>query len=388
MVLIRLLCIGFAAVCLLGLSMCSDPVSPEPSYDFSYPDPIDSAATDISLTICHGEAQDTLDIQQVSGEGSITISALQPDPGPLAVYASADGFYTEVYCCTTNAEIDVDLDAVPQAPNALTATLFYLHRVDTIAAYWEVSYLSDYNLPFTGPPDVSSTVTTDDQGRFGLGNLTRGTFSFSTSHPVLPQAFDLENTSTTDYHDLYFKREDHQVDAPNIYLYPEVHGDVSVILSFPSGSYVTQSQPPYEDGWNVSVTPDGMIDGHYGYLFYEAVVPVPINLETAWLLDGTDLENELRELLEGLGFVEREIDDFIDFWIPRLGSAPWYALYPQNPELMSTLNISPAPDNVLRALFYIRAMESRPSIPTPSDPGPFVRGGFTVVEWGVIGWGE
>jgi hypothetical protein len=36
---------------------------------------------------------------------------------------------------------------------------------------------------------------------------------------------------------------------------------------------VVQSEPEYSDGWQVTVEPDGTIDGRYGYLFYEAEVP-------------------------------------------------------------------------------------------------------------------
>jgi hypothetical protein len=86
-----------------------------------------------------------------------------------------------------------------------------------------------------------------------------------------------------------------------------------------------------------------------------------------------------------LGFQGREIDDFMEYWMPLMEGSPWYAVYPQDPEVVSALNISPAPNRVLRYHFLVRALPQPISIPQPTIV-PFKRSGFTVVEWGVSGW--
>ena len=195
--------------------------------------------------------------------------------------------------------------------------------------------------------------------------------------------FEITNTSGTDYAEFSFRYSD-IIRAPNIYLYPEEETDVLVQLDFPSGGHVLLSQPPYGAGWQVHVTPDGIIDGQYEYLFYEAALDVPMNTTNGWVIDGNDLEGEFRSLMAELGFAGREIDDFVDFWVPELAGEPWYAIYPQDADAMVQLDIFPPPDCVLRAFFLILPSNKELSIPAPPDPPPFTREGFTVVEWGVI----
>ena len=106
------------------------------------------------------------------------------------------------------------------------------------------------------------------------------------------------------------------------------------------------------------------------------------------MLSGSDLENELRSLLSQLGLVGAEIDDFIEFWVPLLEGHPWYAVYPQDADALITLNITPQPKTVIRALFLIRPLERPIDITAPLIPSIPKRDGFTAVEWGVIGWTE
>ncbi len=48
------------------------------------------------------------------------------------------------------------------------------------------------------------------------------------------------------------------------------------------------------------------------------------------------------------GFKGREIDDFIDYWIPRLDDCTFYSIYPQIEELIDNviiLEMSKQPEN-------------------------------------------
>ncbi len=195
--------------------------------------------------------------------------------------------------------------------------------------------------------------------------------------------FDITNTSATDYNDISFY-DPMQLAKPNIYLYPEEETFVDVKLVFPNHGHVTVSDPPYNDGWRVSVNADGIIDSSYEYLFYEASVIPEIQSESGWLLNGYNLELELRDLLLKLGFFGREIDDFIDFWLPEIGGSPWYAVYPQDLEKYVNLDILPKPDSILRIMLFIRELNVPIHIPEPPEQEPFVREGFVIVEWGVV----
>ena len=172
--------------------------------------------------------------------------------------------------------------------------------------------------------------------------------------------------------------------APYIYLYPETQTDISVELGLVPSGQIIESEPPYNNGWNVNVLPDGTIDGNFEYLYYESLQSVPLDYRHGWVLDGNDLENELLNLLASFGFAEKEIDDFIEFWIPKLGNADYYSVYPQDVESFVTLNISPQPDNILRVLLLIIPLANKINIPFPPKPKAFIRNGFAVAEWGVI----
>ena len=99
------------------------------------------------------------------------------------------------------------------------------------------------------------------------------------------------------------------------------------------------------------------------------------------------MANFFSDNLTMTGFNPREIDDFIDYWIPKLTDHCCYAIYPQYNEhltQMIQLDISVEPDNIIRVIYVIRALESGSlSLVEPTIP-QFSREGFTVAEWGVI----
>ncbi len=130
-----------------------------------------------------------------------------------------------------------------------------------------------------------------------------------------------------------------------------------------------------------------MIDGQYGYLFYESEQPDYGQYETGWIVELTELEAFFRSNLTLTGFNTQEIEDFVDYWIPLLDYSPYYAIYPQyNEQLeeMIQLDFSVQPDNLIRLIYSIRGLESgKLVLPEPEIPA-FCRDGFTVSEWGVI----
>ncbi|MBN1953108.1 MAG: hypothetical protein JW801_18025 [Bacteroidales bacterium] len=174
---------------------------------------------------------------------------------------------------------------------------------------------------------------------------------------------------------------------PNIYLYPQVEQQLEVGLSFPQGGSVITSIPEYGEGWSVNVDPQGIIDGEYGFLFYESVQPDVWQREQGWCIRTGDLEEFFRNDLETNGFRGREIDDFVEYWVPRLSNEAYYLIYPQIKSLIDQvirLNVSGNPDQVQR-LFYL--IEGSPQKTQPVEPitvTDFSRQGFFVTEWGVI----
>lgn len=174
---------------------------------------------------------------------------------------------------------------------------------------------------------------------------------------------------------------------PNIYLYPPSTEDISVAIDFPNGGWVTVSDPPYGNGWSVTADPEGLIDETYWYLFYEAAVPDFYQYDAGWVLAPFELEEFFTLNLEAVGFRGREIDDFIEWWIPRLKECDAYQIYPQFSDVIenaSRLAIDPKPASLLRYRYVITCDPSISELKAPPSPQPFAREGFTVTEWGVL----
>lgn len=370
-------------LCVILLSIflsCDNSTGPGNSHIF--PDPVDSVATDIMLTVYSNGWGTLLDTIIMATEGTIVIDIEEQnpyfDPPQYYIYAVTDGFYTEIYKCQKGDTISVDLDAVPQVSNSLTGVIF------AVQPFFADCYFADQPIAVSVPGGTSITTKTDAQGRYGVADLSVGDYIIHFAYQGVPYSFVVSNTSGTDYREISFI-EPNVAYAPDIYLYPEITSQIQVVVDFPEGGKIIESEPPYNSGWDVSVTPEGIIDGQYDYLFYEAEMTNKLNHQYGWLLNGENLENEFRTLLARLGFVGREIDDFVEYWIPKIGETKWLAVYPQDVESMIRLDISPQPDNILRALFLFRPLEIEISIPRPPYSQPeIIRDKFTVVEWGAI----
>ena len=298
------------------------------------------------------------------------------DPPPFYIYAKATGFYTRVYTCTKGQTITVDLDAVGDHDSAVAGVIF------ADQSFFAPSLLpTSADIAFSGQ-GLNMTLHVDADGHYALQNLPAGAYKLAFTQGGESFSFDLSAAQGVTYQDLHYMAP-MQAGKPNIYLYPTTAADVAVTLGFPQGGAVTVSDPPYGSGWHVHVTPDGMIDGQHGFLFYEANIPQKLSLDAGWVVDGSDLEGELRGLLGKVGFVGREVDDFVEYWVPRLAGAPWYAVYPQNEDQLISLQVDPKPDTVIRALWLVRPLSEPLTIQEPAI-GPVVRKGFVVTEWGVL----
>jgi len=178
-----------------------------------------------------------------------------------------------------------------------------------------------------------------------------------------------------------------RVMKPNIYLYPKTKCILSVKLAFPLGGNIIQSVPSYLNGWNIEVDTSGKIDQQYDYLFYESETPNDYQYNAGWVVSRNTLSSFISANLLKIGFNEREVSDFLEYWIPRLTDHPFYIIYPQFADDIGKviqLNISIPPENVLRLFYVIRGSESNSTkLDIPTIP-KFVRSGFVVVEWGVI----
>lgn len=172
---------------------------------------------------------------------------------------------------------------------------------------------------------------------------------------------------------------------PVIYLYPQEETEVTVRLSY--DGQLTCTYPAYKDGWTVTAAPDGTLtdgDGRAYYcLFWEGVSSQDWDLSQGFCVRGGDTATFLEEALGQLGLTDREANEFLIYWLPKLEGNPWNLLSFQGAAYTNhaRLTVSPRPDTVLRVFLAWKALEK----PVDIEPQPLTapdRQGFTLVEWG------
>ena len=174
---------------------------------------------------------------------------------------------------------------------------------------------------------------------------------------------------------------------PNIYLYPNKETELDVKIIFPTGGEIVESIPKYEFGWHFNVEKSGLIDRKYRFLYYESKTLDLYQYESGWVVSQNNLEKFFKKKMKQYGFIEPEIYDFIEYWIPILTTNKFYAIFPQEEDIISKmikLKFSKNPDSLLRLFFGIKGLENSTLELTEPKIEKFERKGFSVVEWGVI----
>lgn len=178
-----------------------------------------------------------------------------------------------------------------------------------------------------------------------------------------------------------------EVDKPNIYIYTQEQIQLTVNLDFPLGGEIVTSIPDYGTGWNISVDTNGLIDNTYSFLFYESIQPDIWQINNGWIIEKSELESFFTANLSDYGFYGQEINDFIDYWIPKLDNYKYYSICPQTSVLINNvieLSFSKQPDNILRLFYVIKGYDKLPNKLIEPSITTFDREGYFVTEWGVI----
>lgn len=183
---------------------------------------------------------------------------------------------------------------------------------------------------------------------------------------------------------------------PVIYLYAEKELTASIKIN-PYGNF-TFTYPFYNDGWNVTVHPDGSINDNetgikYPYLFWEAK-----SEDLFYAYKGSDIEgfvintdttiSFLENVLTQIGFNSYEQTDFITYWGPILEQKKYafvqFRIDQDYDQEIADLNVDPKPDAMKRVYIICSGLDD-PSFGMnviPQKFESFERKGFTLVEWG------
>jgi hypothetical protein len=198
-----------------------------------------------------------------------------------------------------------------------------------------------------------------------------------------------EPTSPTEVTENIEFCEKHPVyDKPVIYLYPKEQIKVNVILGKPEN--ITCSYPLYQSMWSVMASPNGdLIDRKTGRQLYSLYYECENPKTSEMIIEGFIVAKEdtisfLEEKLAILGLTEREAEEFIIYWLPKLIQHDYnYIRFASQDEIedIMPLTIMPTPDTTIRVLMYFKGLDYEIKI-NEQILTPVERKGFTVVEWG------
>jgi hypothetical protein len=177
---------------------------------------------------------------------------------------------------------------------------------------------------------------------------------------------------------------------PADYFYPKektnIHFDVK-----PQGEF-TYTLPQYQTGgWDFTALPNGNLlyqEKNYPYIYWDAAIPNNLitKPQSGYVVTYDNLSGSLTALLPKLGLNQRETSDFTAYWIKQLPKSKYYfiGVIPESQiNILAPISISPTPESLLRVSLYFQTLNEKINVPAPQFK-PFVRKGFTVIEWGAI----
>jgi hypothetical protein len=176
---------------------------------------------------------------------------------------------------------------------------------------------------------------------------------------------------------------------PIIYLYPEHAMSVDVKLSDPER--ITCDYPEYNDGWRVEANPNGDLkdlkSGKELYcLYYESRFEEQNVTRDGFVVKSADTADFLDEKLKILGLNDKERNEFIIYWLPKLEANKYnYIRFMVGDEVnaVQNLDITPKPETVIRVMMTYKGLDKSITV-QEQKLEPADRAGFTVVEWGGV----
>lgn len=175
-------------------------------------------------------------------------------------------------------------------------------------------------------------------------------------------------------------------DKPVLYLYPEKETQISISLDLQGE--LTHAYPAYNEGWKVVAKPDGTLTDESGReyycLFWEGIIGAEYDMSKGFVVPGSETAAFLEEKLNVLGLTEKEANEFIIYWLPRMENNAYNLISFQTEAYTdyAGLVINPEPDSVLRVFMAWQALDEKVDIEEQELCDSFERKGFTVVEWG------
>lgn len=202
------------------------------------------------------------------------------------------------------------------------------------------------------------------------------------------------NNANSEFSEMEFPADPNAMcDKPMIYVYPTAEmGDTNVQIKLDFQGTLTTTYPKYDqaNGWNIVASPDGTIKEpsgsreYYG-LYWEGTPNKYFEFTEGNMVAGSDTAEFLETSLKTLGLTDKEAQEFIVYWLPKMEGNTYNFIQFQTSQYtdIAKLNINPAPDTLIRVFMTYRPYESIASYKIQDISKLAVqRSGYTVVEWG------
>ena len=182
---------------------------------------------------------------------------------------------------------------------------------------------------------------------------------------------------------------------PVIYLYPENdNSNISVNIHMNKDDGKITSIYPVIKGndkntWIVKANKNGEIfynDRKHYYLFWECLFNKEFVIDEGFVINGQKCYEFFEEKLQYLGLNEREANDFITYWCPKMEHSKYVAIKFQDEDYDKRvpLTVEPKPDSIKRIFMTFKLLDEQISIPAQNLEKYKIeeRKGFFVLEWG------
>ncbi len=174
---------------------------------------------------------------------------------------------------------------------------------------------------------------------------------------------------------------------PMLYVYPKEDMDLTIKLK--NDNLITYSYPKYNNEWRVHATVDGNLYDYetgrnYYALFWEGIDNNIYDMNEGFIVAGKDTVKFLEDKLSILGLNDKEINEFIVYWLPKMEDNKYnYIRFRTEEEINAYMPIefSSNPDTLIRVYMDFKVLDKKVNIKEQKLTS-VSREGFTVVEWG------
>ncbi len=180
---------------------------------------------------------------------------------------------------------------------------------------------------------------------------------------------------------------DYPVKKPIIYFYPEE--EMNLEVTYVQEERLLTTYPKYEDGWNIHLREDGTFtlpgsEREYYALYFDEIGNYKTDWSEGFYVTKDNVISVLEEKMDFIGYTNREVDEFIMYWLPILENNEKSLIHFEQTEIRNEecpLTFSVMPDTLIRTIMHIKKVDEEVSIKEQTLTH-YERNGFTVTEWG------